>query len=289
VCFAITFEVEDEVATLSAVRGCEPYDAAQPLFTAVPPLLGHARKGELIDASVLEFDGGVARYGTAYGQVQRWLNPAIISWTLEQFPGKPLWIRLDPHLVSTARPLQPLFDSAWVPADPRWWRKLEHRGHRGGSTFVVRPDVQPNGPNGREYWDYHVTKIRRLEVSYGSSAKASKPHAQSTVEELQELPGRGVVGRCIHLDWVPDGGSPEHTALLHLDLAMQFYWGDRGAVRLAHELRNGQVVDANVRTHVLRVEGVPASAMTAYAWMFFRSKALVEEWAREHFGPPVAR
>ena len=69
----------------------------------------------------------------------------------------------------------------------------------------------------------------------------------------------------------------------HLDLAMNVYEGDARTARMAMHLRNGTVENASFRTHLLRVEGVPLSALLDLATMFFRSTTLTTEWIADQF------
>ena len=52
---------------------------------------------------------------------------------------------------------------------------------------------------------------------------------------------------------------------------------------MAMHLRNGTVENASFRTHLLRVEGVPLSALLDLATMFFRSTTLTTEWIADQF------
>jgi len=49
-------------------------------------------------------------------------------------------------------------------------------------------------------------------------------------------------------------------------------------------LCDGKTEKASVRTHLLRVEGVPFSAIAEFARQFFHSTVLQAEWWQNQFG-----
>jgi hypothetical protein len=94
-----------------------------------------------------------------------------------------------------------------------------------------------------------------------------------------------LIGRCVHLDTYERPGTDQHAApLKHLDLAINVYIDDAAARRKDTRLCDGRVEDASVRTHLLRVEGVPFAAIAEFARQFFHSSVLLQQWMRDQFG-----
>lgn len=108
------------------------------------------------------------------------------------------------------------------------------------------------------------------------------------IEELTEQKNivspteKYIVSRMIHLDTDATIGSSFHDSKLnHLDLAINIYTGNNAENRLSENLAYGEkVTDASFRTHLLRVENTNFSDLFAFAYSFFKSKTLVDEWKK---------
>ena len=100
------------------------------------------------------------------------------------------------------------------------------------------------------------------------------------IEELTRPVGshEEVFGLCVHMDTDSAVGIAALDARLnHLDLALNWYPGVDGATRLNQRLDDGMVQTAT-RSHLLRVEDIPFTALFEITSAFFTSRVLVREW-----------
>lgn len=107
------------------------------------------------------------------------------------------------------------------------------------------------------------------------------------IEELADLRASDgfVLGRVIHWDTnEPQGTEAEKANVSHLDLAIYLYCGSDAVTRMSQTLAHGRVQDATVRTHLLRIEGIKANAVLAFAHQFLQSRSLLCDWFNDQFG-----
>jgi len=111
------------------------------------------------------------------------------------------------------------------------------------------------------------------------------------IEELTRPVGshEEVLGLCVHMDTDSAVGTAALDARLnHLDLALNWYPGVDGATRLNQRLDDGMVQTAT-RSHLLRVEDIPFTALFEITPAFFTSRVLVREWlSAQSFTTPPA-
>jgi len=214
--------------------------------------------------------------GKGYARLDPFLSPGILAWACATFPAAPIFVRLDPQAWFESRPSQRLWERVVIPANPKWWRRLGlYAGETDGGVYELE-DALPGDIT--RFWEYRVRGVRRLE-----SSATKRSNLSMMVEELTETADH-LLGRCIHLDTDALPGTDfDGAAVNHLDLAMNVYEGDARTARMAMHLRNGTVENASFRTHLLRVEGVPLSALLDLATMFFRSTTLTTEWIADQF------
>lgn len=289
-CICIGLEAEYIKGIISLQKKCELYSKNQPLFKTNPALFQHIRNQELVDYSVLQRinDSEIICFNNLYGYIDGCVPLTILSWMLENRPQSPIYIRVNPHLVYTTKPLQKLFESQLVPPNPKWWRELSiyNRSHEGCSFFLDK-NVNPK-ENYNEYWEYHCQKIRRLDVI---AKRDGNGNLSMMIEELTEQKNivspteRYIVSRMIHLDTdAVIGTSFLDSKLNHLDLAINIYTGNNAKNRLLENLANGgKVTDASFRTHLLRVENINFSDLFTFVYSFLESKTLVDEWKEAQF------
>lgn len=79
------------------------------------------------------------------------------------------------------------------------------------------------------------------------------------------------------------GTAPDVATVKHLDLAINVYSGKAAEQRVSESLSDGRVTNATFRTHLLRIEGIPAQALFAIAAHFFVSSVLLGEWFKDQF------
>ncbi|WP_353654264.1 hypothetical protein [Agrobacterium sp. Ap1] len=109
-------------------------------------------------------DGGeVYRAGKGYTELCSYLSPEIVNWARNEWPDAPTFIRLNADRYIAEKPPQKLWESAMVPANPGWFSNFSLR--KGMTEFASYQLLdRPISDGQAEYWDYHVKKVRRLEV-----------------------------------------------------------------------------------------------------------------------------
>lgn len=198
-------------------------------------------------------------------------------------------MRLNPFEVSTDRIPDYIQEAVVNYPDPAWWEDLRiYDGKSKGSSYQLL-----NDPNDKDnYWDYLVRGIRRLEYHVQRRDEGKdKPYLSMMMEELEVHPNHSepeqsyMIGRMIHLDTEAKVGDSFMTAILkHIDLAYNYYYGDNMNVRLKEDLSEvGKVTNADVRTHILRIENIRLVDLFPITFAFFKSKTLVYEWSHYQF------
>lgn len=261
------------------------YSPQQALFQALPNLWAEVRDEELIayqPARPVRHDG-VIHWDEAFVRLDPYLTPGLVANLAAAFPTAPLYVRLDPAFASGNRPREYLVEEVLVPADPTWWRTLGiHRGEAKGSHYEIQAPEDPKSDL-QSFLDYRVRSVRTLEVH---AQRTKDDYLSMMVEELvdhRETSGF-LLGRCIHWDTEAlKGTAPEVAPVKHLDLAINVYSGAAAEQRLSKSLASGRVTDATFRTHLLRIEGIPAQALLAVAAHFFVSSVLLAEWFKDQF------
>lgn len=283
-CFVICFEAEEIATKKSWRQRCEVYNASHPLFQKAPHLLEHVLNGDLIDTTViqqrndceiLEFEGG-------FTYLDSTINPLIVSWAFDNFKNKKIYIRAHPYKVFTKEPMQFVFESILMPANPNWWKKLTvHNRMKEGASYLL--DECTPKEDLRQYWEYRVKNIRRLEVI---AKRNNSGNLSMMIEELTDIDRNGLMfGRCIHLDTDAKYGTPfEESILNHIDLAINIYEGSEAVKRKNDNLAFGNVTtDASYRTHLIRVEEIPFKSVFGFVISFFKSQTLINEWFQDQF------
>lgn len=295
VLYTITFEAEEWIHSEQMTARLEPYSKKQPLFQMLPDLWEHVRvsgerDADLISVAELEFVDGTefARFQGRYLQLDRGLNPGLLRWMRQQFRTSPLYVRLHPHRVFDELPRSLLQEAIIRPIDPNWWATLKvYPGNKDGLAHELLPPASPK-EDLESWWEYHAKGIRRLEMSVG---RRNSGNLSVMIEELTRPVGshEEVLGLCVHMDTDSAVGTAALDARLnHLDLALNWYPGRNGETRLNQRLDDGMVQTAT-RSHLLRVEDIPFTALFEITSAFFTSRVLVREWlSAQSFTTPPA-
>lgn len=289
-CFCIGLEADYIRSIKCLEKKCSRYDKKQPIFSKVPALYSHVRDEELIDYSVLQRVGNseIVCFNGTFSYIDGHVPLNLINWMDKSHPEKPLFVRIDPDAVFEIRPPQKILESVLIPPNPKWWEKLKiyNRQHEGCS-FYLDKNVLPKDHH-EEYWDYHCKNIRRLDVV---AKRDGNGNLSMMLEELEEQVNiispaeKYIIGRMIHLDTNAPLNTSFGTSILnHLDLAINIYTGENATRRMVDNLANGtKITDASFRTHILRVEQIPFADIFEFAYSFFRSKLLIDEWKSTQF------
>ena len=284
--FALCLDVSRELDVVSLQARCARYDEHRPIFANVPSLRELARDDELIDYRRLTHnleDGEVVSFEGSWALLDPGLHSSVPLWCRQLFPDSEIYVRLRPDRVFSSRPMPQLLEAVIRPPNPRWWESLSlPLGVRDGAAFCLSPN-RTLPTYDRDMWDSVARRIRRLEVS---ARRDEAQHLTLMAEELAEpYAGNAILlGRCLHLDTAaPVGTAFTQADLLHLDLAINVYLGQDIAARLGHSLAQGKVQDATCRTHLFRIDPVPAPALFFFAMAFFVSRTLAMEWLDSQF------
>lgn len=284
VLFVLSFEVANRLHEKNMNVRLEPYNKEHALFKAAPDLWNYVRvsgerPADLIDAAALEFVSGTefVKFGRCFAELDYGLNQGLVSWIRQRFPKSPLFVRLQPSRVFDKLPLSRLHETIVRPIDPGWWKKLDlHHGQLTGLAVEIADTSSPRDDL-EAWWERNVKGIRRWEMS----VKRANPNYLSVmVEEIihKSTSPQEVLGSCIHLDTnAPAGTAAEDAELMHLDLAVNWYPGEKGDRRLAQRLDQGMVETAT-RTHLLRLENIPFMGFFEVTSAFLNSRVLLREW-----------
>lgn len=295
VLYTITFDAEERIHTEQMMARLEPYSKEQPLFKELPELwaqirVSGERDADLINAAELEFVDGTefARFKGRFVELDRGLNPGLLRWMRHQFRTSPFYVRLHPHRVFDELPRSLLQEAIIRPIDPNWWTTLKvYPGNKDGLALELLPPSSPK-EDLESWWEYHAKGIRRLEMSVG---RRNSGNLSVMIEELTRPVGshEEVLGLCVHMDTDSAVGTAAFDARLnHLDLALNWYPGADGEARLNQRLDAGMVQTAT-RSHLLRVEGIPFTALFEITPAFFTSRVLVRKWlSSQSFTTPSA-
>jgi len=99
----------------------------------------------------------------------------------------------------------------------------------------------------------------------------------------EELTKNGI-GRYIHLDTDNIVGTNfDNTTLNHIDLVVNYYDANIFKERCNVRLDKREKIKASRRIHLYKTYNVPFKSLFEFAWCFFQSTTLVEEWCNDQF------
>ena len=212
-------------------------------------------------------------------------------WLEDCFKDSSKAVHISPNELYDNQPSQMIIECVIQPPKHEWWNTLNiYNGTSTGcSIILLGNDVS----NYQDYHDYNILGIRKLQVSVvrDNSDYRDEGNLKMTIEELTKIhvfnkPEKAfMIGRMIHLDTDAKRGSSFKDAVLnHIDLAENLYVGEEAFQRDNDDLSNGQIVQkASYRTHLLRVNDIPFESIFKFAYAFFKSKQLVDEWKNAEF------
>lgn len=283
-CYWIVLNAEYERELNKQKKICQGYSGEETMFTNNSSLKIY--NGDLIDYSTLDRikDSNVINLKNGYARIDTRINPCFYNWLDECFKNSDRYVHVDPNTFSIS-PLKDMILECMInPPQKDWWKNLTiYKGQNKGSRY----DLMGNNPNDKDdEYDYNVKKVRRLEVS---EARNYSGNLSMMIEELSQFQNQidpnkqYVVGRMIHLDSDAQIGTPFENAILnHIDLAINLYIDDTALNRLDQDLSKcNKIVNATCRTHLLRVNNIPFKSLFKFAYAFFISKKLVDEWIKE--------
>lgn len=291
--FSFLFDISNDFDVKRLRHSFQKYKIDQPIFLGDKGFFECIRKKsggtadlELIDSACLENIQGseiFCRNGNYY-KIDGYLNQALFPLCKQYFPNSPVFIRLDPTVKYSSKPLCQLNEEVLIPANPNWWKKLEiHRSNKEGASYALYPK-EPTKDSYQEFWEYNVKGIRRLDVV---AKRNNSGNLSMMIEELSDKNSDSgiAIGRCIHLDTNDKiGTSFNDSTLNHLDLAINVYEVGAAKKRYDENLANGSVVEsATFRTHLLRIENIPLKSIFLFVLVFFQSKTLINEWFKDQF------
>ena len=126
--FVIAVEISACRSLQDLQRRFEPYDKRQPLFQKHAELWSHVRGDLISDARIFSVrEDGVLTIGGGTARLEPFLKPDLFAWTLATFLDAAIAVRLDPYFAPEHLPLQRLEEAILLPANPKWWQRLELR------------------------------------------------------------------------------------------------------------------------------------------------------------------
>lgn len=289
--FYLSNDVYTYTLEIDISEKCVLYDKTLPIFKAEISLFNHIRKKENGDldlelisyAELQQVDNSeIIKYHQHYFYLDSSLSQYLLNDLYNDFPNSNIFVRLNPYKAFEKQPLRLLEEEVLIPANPDWIKNLElHKNHKQGCSYILQ-NVTPN-ISLQKFWDYNVKKIRRLEVIF---KRNNNGNLSGMIEEISEIDIEHNIlkGLCIHFDTdSPYGTSYKDSILNHLDLAMNYYIGDKTIKDRNNEnLANGKkVTNATHRVHLLRIESIPFNSLFKIAINFFKSIVLVTEWIND--------
>jgi len=279
--FQVIIDIEDNIRDIDIDRRCEKYNGDQPLFRQVPALMKHIRDGELIDIAILEQEKElpIFRYDRNRCRADYYLPVEVINFAKKNYANSKQYIRIDPYALKDFYFKQFIQEVVIRPSDPKKIVNLSYYKNEHDSFQCILQDTQSIDA----YWEYHVKRIRKLE---GYIKRYTNNRLSFSVEELQHLTSDNniLIGRYIHCDTSSLPQTSINKVMLdHLDLAVNYYYGDDSDKRLEESLSNGLTINASKRMHLFRIENIPFCALIIFAGFFFMSHILINEWISYQF------
>lgn len=272
------------------LRSFEPYRKDHPAFKDTN-LSKNQRKDELISLEGCKIINDHIFLDGHYFRLPHY-NESMVKYLKETKEKYKIFVRIDPYVILDEKPLKILREAVIRPIAPKWIQKLTiYPGNMAAGEYVLQNPLECQTSSDKltpekqlESWEYNISKIRKLEVYV---ARGNNKNLHMMIEELGEKLeyGKYFIGKCIHLDTDDVVGTPyEKATLNHMDLAINVYDKDTFEERKKQTLSSGKVIDATVRTHILRVENVPFTHLPQLAADFLDSRTLYREWMDDMFG-----
>lgn len=282
---SIYYEAMKYKQKLEVLRSFEKYNSNQPIF-GDKKLLDKIHDDELINYTGFKLHPttNYVKYNNCFFKTD-YMTAPLLNYIDKMSKNYPTFIRLDPYYITTQSPQINLQEQLIQPLKYNWIHELNlYKGEITGGNYIL-PDLPlSQGKHTEEeqlhYWEYHIKKVRSLDVSAERTYKESG-NLRMMVEEITEDKEINEYYRTkiIHLDTDDEVGTAfEKSTLNHIDLAVNLYNEQAYQARLQKYLRNGVVQNATIRTHLIRFEKVPFKTLFDLATLFFDSKILLNDW-----------
>lgn len=294
-CYSMMLEAEHLRDLNRHIKNNQKYRGDESIFTNQELRESICYDNELINYDVINRvqNTNISKTGNQYIRMDSRIPLCFYHWLEDCFKESSKAVRIDPHEVSNTMPSQMVLECLIQPPKRDWWSTLKiYNGESAGSSFILLGDDIKT--NYQDYYDFNVLGIRKLQVSVRrqNANERNGGNMQMMIEELSKIyettdkSKSYMIGRIIHLDTDAKTGTPFKDAILnHIDLAENLYIGDAAYLRDSQDLSQGdhRIVDAEPRTHLLRVNNIPFESVFKFAYAFFKSKQLVDEWKAAEF------
>lgn len=292
-CYSIIIEAEHCRELKRRIRMNQKYKGDEPIFHNEDLQNKIVHDGDLVDYSSLKrIDGkNIIKIGDKYGRIDPRIPMDFFHWLEDCFYDKERSVHVNPYDIYNEIPSQILLECIIQPPKHEWWNTLKiYNGESCGySSILLGNDISDE----QDYHDYNVLGIRKLQVSATRQNAIARGtgNMQIMIEELTKIyecrdsTKSYLIGRMIHLDTDAKTGTPFNNAILnHIDIAENLYIGDTAYNRYNQDLATEhRIEDATYRTHLLRVDNIGFDNIFKFAYAFFKSKKLVDEWKAAEF------
>lgn len=285
---SVYIEILSAVRKKEFIKSFEKYNAQQPIFQG-NDLLNYVRNcNELISCETLEWtkQSNTFKYHGKYLQTS-FIREELMEFSFGECENYRKYIRIHPYIQFESMPMMIIQEEALRPIDPHWIKTLKlYKGQSTGGHYFI-PEINEDGiideDSRLKWWEHLIQGIKSLEVH---AQRNNSGNLSMMIEEINEQKqfNEYYIAKCIHLDTDDDAGTEIDNAFLsHIDLAINVYDTNAFNERKNQSLANGRVVDATIRTHLIRFENVPFRILTNLAYLFFDSQTLTKEWLYDQF------
>lgn len=289
--FCLEFELETVIRRLRLINLCKKYDGKQTLFDEDPRLTNHIRikgsKKKKPENELIEFkafsqlhNSEIVKFNKKFAKLSAYLNPRIPEWADNNFQSSPLFVRLNPDIISDIKLPQLLTEDLQINPYNFDWKSFKFNRNLLAPTEYKLENIELSKETAPAYWDFKIRGIKSLEIS--TSKKDN--YRSFMIEEIIDKYGdeQILIGKCIHFDCQNFSDNDiDNQVLDHLDLAINVYEKETRTTRLSETLKSGTIVDADYRTHILRIDKVSIKSLPVFCLLFFGSMTLTEKYINE--------
>lgn len=293
-CCSMILEAEHLRELNKHIKSNQKYTGEEPIFANKALRDSICYDNELINYNVIkrEQNTNISKIGRQYVRLDSRISLSFFHWLEDCFKKSSKAVRVDSSEIFNSMPTQMVLECLIQPPKRDWWSTLEiYNGQSAGSSFILLGDDIKT--NYQDFYDFNVLGIRKLQVSVRrqNASQRNGGNLQMMIEELTKIyettdrSNSYMIGRMIHLDTDAKTGTSFKDAVLnHIDLAENLYVGEAAYIRDSQDLsKDHHIVDAIPRTHLLRVNNIPFESVFKFAYAFFKSKQLVDEWKAAEF------
>lgn len=289
--FCLEFELETVIRRLQLVNICKKYDDKQTLFDEEPRLTNHIRikgskkkkpENELIDFNAFNqlYSSEIVKVDSRFAKLSIYLNPRIPEWASNNFTASPLFVRLNPDIISDTRLPQLLTEELQINPYNIDWNSFKFNDNLIKANEYKLENITISKERAAEYWDYKIKGIKSLEISTSKKDDYRSFMLEELIDKYSDE--KVLIGKCIHFDKKGfEDNDLDNQVLDHLDLAINVYENETREKRLNETLKNGTIVDADFRTHILRIDKVSIKSLPVFCLLFFGSMTLTDRYIKE--------